>query len=288
MDVALKPGSMVNLIFQGYDGLPIGTGHWFGTTFPFYPDYTAYVGLIVSVLAVVGGVLRWGRPEVRAFLAVAVIALVLAFFQPAISLAQRLPFLRSVHWHRSLVLLEFALAVLAGVGLDVLVRHPSRRALLRWAGGGFGVTTVVLGALWIAGRANLTTADITVRKQVSCKACDRERGRTAGCRGLCTSERSREQAVRGEGIRLGQSWSPGRGGPAGLRGGIPARCGSAACIVELPVLCADAGRGVAEELSRRIGGLNGRWIVLRVCLPTPPGLLSRIERRVPGPDVHPL
>lgn len=92
--------NLVNMIFQGYDGSPINGGHWFGIALPAYTEYTAYVGLIVLVLAVAAGVLRRQRSEVKAFVALVVFAAAFAFVPLVIGVAEAVPMGSSVRWHR--------------------------------------------------------------------------------------------------------------------------------------------------------------------------------------------
>ena len=64
-----------------------------------------------------------------AFGVVAVAMAALVFVSPLVSLMGHLPFFGNVRWVRALGPMSFALAVLAGVGLDVLVRSFSTRAV---------------------------------------------------------------------------------------------------------------------------------------------------------------
>jgi hypothetical protein len=164
-DSALPPENVVNLLFQNYDGLPIGNDHWFGTSFPFYPESAAYIGVIVVVLAVIALVFRWRTAEVKAFLTVAAIAAILAFVALVTTLTRSLPELSEVHWHRSLIVLVFTLVILSGVGMDVFVRRHSERAVLYWLGGLFGTAGLVLLGLWFGGKGGLSAEDLHVRAE---------------------------------------------------------------------------------------------------------------------------
>ncbi len=166
---ATDPGlpliNLVNVIFQGYDGSPIGGEHWFGIAFPAYPEYTAYVGLIVVVLAVIAGVLRRRRSEVKAFVSLVVFAAAFAFAPLVIGVAEALPMGSSVRWHRALIVMVFAIVILAGMGMDVLVRAPSRKAMIRLLGAGFVAAVLLLLGLWLGGRSHLNSVDEGVRSQ---------------------------------------------------------------------------------------------------------------------------
>jgi hypothetical protein len=88
---ALSVHDVVNLIFQGYNALPVAQGHWFGV------GTSAYVGVIALVLAVTGAVVRRHKPEVIAFVAVGVVMAALVFIPELASLVNQLPF--RARWH---------------------------------------------------------------------------------------------------------------------------------------------------------------------------------------------
>lgn len=146
-NAALPAHDVVNLVFQGYAALPVAQSHWFGV------GSSAYVGVIALVLALAGAVARRRRPEVLAFVAVGIVMSALVFVPELASLANRLPF--RARWHLGLVVVTFVIAVLAGVGTDVLVRAPRHGAMRAWCGWGFGVAGLVVLALWLVGRGHL-------------------------------------------------------------------------------------------------------------------------------------
>jgi hypothetical protein len=165
-DSALPAINLVNFAFQGYDGLPINGGHWFGIVpYPNYPEYSAYVGIIVLVFAVAGVAFRRHRAETKAFIVLFASAAAIAFFPPANAVARLAPMTGAVRWHRSLILMVFAVAILAGMGVDVLMRRPARRTLIGWLFGGFGAATLLLSVMWIGGSGHLDAADAHVRAQ---------------------------------------------------------------------------------------------------------------------------
>ena len=108
----------------------------------------AYLGWICVVLAVVGIVVRRRRPEVVTFAAVAAVAAVASMVSPVLRLLQHVPLLGSADWSRATFLLVFALAVLAGHGVDALAgaaegRTASRAAVIGFAALGVGVLAVL-------------------------------------------------------------------------------------------------------------------------------------------------
>ena len=153
---------LTHLLFQSFDGLPLSGSQWFGDH-SYYIDSAAYVGVIALVLAVAAVAWRRRRPVVIAFGAVALAMLGVAFVAPLVTLLDQFPDTTGILWHRSLLLLVFALSVLAGVGLDVLIRSPWRRTVWQWMGGGFAAVAVVLLAVWAVGRGNLPPVEASIR-----------------------------------------------------------------------------------------------------------------------------
>ncbi len=118
-----------------------------------YLEAATYVGVIAVVLAVLAVALRHRHPEVLAMSAVAVVMGAIAFFSPVVGVLDMVPY--GIRWHRGAIVLALALAVLAGVGTDVLIRSHRERAVRRWAGGGFACVALFLGMLWLFGRGSL-------------------------------------------------------------------------------------------------------------------------------------
>jgi len=121
---ALPFRQFVNM-FAGYDGL--------------FTMAAATIGVIVVVLAVTGVVVRWRRKEVRALVAGVVVFAFLSFVQPADTVMNALPGLHAVRWPRAVICLLFLAALLAGTGMDALVRGESSPRVRRWLAGGFVV-----------------------------------------------------------------------------------------------------------------------------------------------------
>ena len=130
-----------HLLFEGLNGLP--------------PSFSPiYLGAIVVVLAVAGAWLKKRDSPVIALIVVAVFMGVIAFVQPVENGLHQIPGLQAVRWYRSVVLVTLSLSVLAGLGIDLLVRSYRSRSVLRWVGGGL---VVAAGALVVLGPS--VTAD---------------------------------------------------------------------------------------------------------------------------------
>ena len=141
----------LQLVFQTFNGLSfarVQLGHG-------YVTIAAYIGVIAAVLAVMAAVRRRHQPAVIALVAVALVAGCLAYVPPLVRELNHLPGLGGIRWVRGIQLLDFALAILAGVGLDVVVRSENGRALRRWLGAGFGAVAVLLVLVWTFDRRHL-------------------------------------------------------------------------------------------------------------------------------------
>ncbi len=153
----------LNVIFQGFNGLPWSAGHYFD--FTNYIEGSCYVGVIVLVLAAVAVVMRRSNPEVVGFAATAVVMAIVAFVSPLETALSHLPSGDGIQWHRALLPMCFALAVLAGVGVDVLARYRHRGAVRRLTWWGFVVGAIVLLVLWETARGTLPPQDAAIRNQ---------------------------------------------------------------------------------------------------------------------------
>ena len=163
---ALPPHVLLYLAFQSFGGLPIYKGGQilvFDAYSLFYTENAMYVGAAALVLAGMAVVLRRRRPEVRAFAVVTVFCLALVFVSPVVAVADRLPLLGQVSWLRAEMPMALAIAVLAGYGIDSVVRSAGRRATARWLGASFGIAAVFLLGLWMFGRGGLPPVAASIR-----------------------------------------------------------------------------------------------------------------------------
>lgn len=160
---ALPPRDIGHLFFQGFDGLPVAGSRWFGNSI--YPETAAYVGVIALCLAVLAVAARRRRPEVGALAATALAMAAVSYASPVVSAINQVTGLRSVAWHRAVQPTILALAVLAGVGMDVLVRSHTERTVRRGAGAAFGVAGTVLALVWLVGRGRLPSFEAGIRSR---------------------------------------------------------------------------------------------------------------------------
>jgi hypothetical protein len=119
---------------------------------------TAYVGVVVLALAVVGTRVSWKRPEVPALVAVTVVSALLTFISPANALLHLVPGGRTVTWNRAVMFLALALAVLAAIGMDALVRNIRDRVTLVWLAGSFAALGAAVILLGVASEIGLASA----------------------------------------------------------------------------------------------------------------------------------
>jgi hypothetical protein len=162
---ALGSHALSYLAIPAFDGLPIfhhGQVAIFGYTF-FYTETAMYVGVSALVLAGLAIVLHRGRPEVRGFCVVLVLCLSVVFVPPVISLVSKLPLVGRVSLWRALMPMALAIAVLAGFGLDLIVRSATVRRAAKWLGAGFGLAALILVVVWIFGRGDLGPVDASIR-----------------------------------------------------------------------------------------------------------------------------
>jgi len=161
----LRWHTLVYLPFQAFDGLPIVVrgGPVFGYSGLYYTETAMYVGVSALVLA---GLAVWvlrRRREVQAFALVAAVCLVVVFVGPMASLISKIPLLGNVNFIRALMPLALMVAVLAGYGIDRLVRAAKDRDAARWLGIGFGTAAAGLVALWLFGRGHLAPDAASIR-----------------------------------------------------------------------------------------------------------------------------
>jgi hypothetical protein len=155
----LPPKEVFHLIFSGFDGLPLLHSQYFGLSA--YAVTSAYLGVIALVLAATALVLRWRRPEVRSFAVLAVATGLLVFTPPLVSLLDSS--VVRIYWIFALTPMVLAIAVLSGVGMDVLVTSHSEQSVRRVLGLGFAAMAVLIGVIWLVARRGLTPSQANIR-----------------------------------------------------------------------------------------------------------------------------
>jgi hypothetical protein len=143
-----------------------GIGHFLvsGLDGGFIAD-SLYLGVIPVVFAITAIGLRRKQPEVISLVGLALSMAALCFVQPIITILVAVPGLEAVRWTRAVVLLVLPLAVLGGMGLDLLIRSPLQQSVRRWIGSGFLLTAVILLGFCLAGGGPLSPAEASNRFQ---------------------------------------------------------------------------------------------------------------------------
>jgi hypothetical protein len=144
---------ILGLIFQSFWGQPtVGS---FVNFQGYFPAAWVWVGAIAFVLAIVAVALRWRQPAIISLTAAAVVVLAASVLHPVNSLLSQLPSIGRSSWDRCLIPAAFCFAMLAGVGLDAVLRRAERRRAARWAFGTSCGVAVVLALVWLFGRGTL-------------------------------------------------------------------------------------------------------------------------------------
>jgi hypothetical protein len=159
----LPPHALSYFLFNGFDGLGVGTGTWFGT----YAGgaVTDYVGAIALGLVLLALLTRWRRPELQGFVLVALVTIAAVFVPFVASALHRIPLFGSAQLIRAEMPAGFALAMLAGIGLDVLMRRNDSRVVLTKAFGAFGAIALILLVVWLFARGGLTRGELEIRSR---------------------------------------------------------------------------------------------------------------------------
>jgi hypothetical protein len=158
---ALPFHDLAYLVVQGFDGLPLAGSRSFGSL-PLI-ETMSFVGSVALLLSVVALVHRWRRPEVLAAALTLVVCLFIVFVPAAVSVAKGLPLVGIVLWQRALFPVGFAIAVLAGLGIDTLLRHRRLRDPFLTLVIGSGAVSLLLVAIIVWGRSVLDPIDAAVR-----------------------------------------------------------------------------------------------------------------------------
>jgi Bacterial membrane protein YfhO len=159
---ALPPHDLVHLLVQGYNGLPLAGNQVFGDAV--YTDTAAYVGLIGIALAVLGIVRSWHRPETVGFVVLVVVTMAIVYAPPFQALFDRIPLVQTIDWHRDLMIVGLCVAILAGIGMDALVRHCAKKSTQLLLASILTGGLVLLQLLWLFGASSLSQLDASLRR----------------------------------------------------------------------------------------------------------------------------
>ena len=122
--------ALTEIFTQVFYGLPITGSTWFGPAN--YVKTAAYVGVVALVLAGVALVVAWRRPVVVAMTLGAVGCVCVAYAVPGATWVPNFVSaigLSSLPIHRILALLGFPVAVLAGIGCDIVVKRFAEKGV---------------------------------------------------------------------------------------------------------------------------------------------------------------
>ena len=159
---ALPPHDLVHLIAQGYNGLPLAGSQVFGDAV--YFDTAAYVGIIAIALAVLGVVRGWRKPEVASFIVLTVVTSAIVFAPPVEAVFLHVPLIKTIDWHRDLMILSLCVAILAAIGMDALVRARNQRTTQTVLAIVFTSCLLLLVLLWLIDTTGLSPLDARLRK----------------------------------------------------------------------------------------------------------------------------
>ncbi len=133
---SLPPHDLTHLLFVGYSGVPTNLGSIIGADNLYVS--MVYVGSVGLVLALVGLVWLRRRPEVLAFLVLAVALLVVLFAPPVAAVMRHIPEAKVFRLDLGTTFLDFAFAMLAAFGAQALVVTASRAGAGSGEGGSVG------------------------------------------------------------------------------------------------------------------------------------------------------
>ncbi len=156
---------MLHAIFQTFNGSSLAGSRSFDAHGLGWVSTADYVGVIAVVLAAVALLTIRRRPAIVAFGAVVVVSGCLVYFTPLVSFLNHFPSIAEVRWVRAIQVLGFALAILAGAGLDALARSHGGRRVRNCSGPASAPAALLLLLVWAFGRGHLPPVDTTIRSR---------------------------------------------------------------------------------------------------------------------------
>lgn len=141
-------------VFSSFDGVPVaGSYGWNGAYY--YNETAIYVGIVAAVLALVAVAVAISRrrAEILAATAVAVVMGAVVYLSPVRAVAASIPKIGEIDWLRALMPLALVIAVLAGAGIDAVMRSGSNPLIRFTLTAGFALSAVLMAGLWLFGRS---------------------------------------------------------------------------------------------------------------------------------------
>lgn len=164
---ALPAHDLIGFLVQGFDGEPLAGTHYFGGQSLFYvhgADYLGAAALVLAALGVASSIRHRRRdPERMALVVLALVAAAVAFVGVVTAVAATIFSFDPVTWFRSLLVLSFALALLAGIGMEEVVQRWHERGVRRFVLGGFAVAGALLLLVFAVGRGHLPGPEASIR-----------------------------------------------------------------------------------------------------------------------------
>ncbi|HVF99563.1 MAG TPA: YfhO family protein [Chloroflexia bacterium] len=122
-------------LFPNWTGTPVSDNYWVRPELTNFNEQTGYIGLLALGLGTLGAAAMWRRDRLVPFFAVAsVLALLLAIRAPGFHLVKALPVLSAGHGVRWLIVFSFFGAVLAGYGVEAIMKQVAGTRRLRDSG----------------------------------------------------------------------------------------------------------------------------------------------------------
>ncbi|MDQ3929029.1 MAG: YfhO family protein, partial [Chloroflexota bacterium] len=137
--------------FPNWTGTPLADTYWVRPEITNFNEQTGYIGMLALGLGALGAVSMWRRDRLVPFFAVCtVLAFLLAIRAPGFHMVKALPVLSAGHGVRWLIVVSFFGAVLAGYGVEALMKQSPGTRRLRDSGlwlvsGALAAFAVMLG-----------------------------------------------------------------------------------------------------------------------------------------------
>jgi hypothetical protein len=125
----------ISQLFPNWTGTPLADTYWVRPELTNFNEQTGYIGILALGLGALGAASMWKRDRLVPFFGMcSVLALLVAIRAPGFHLVKALPVLSAGHGVRWLVVVSFFGAVLAGYGVEALMKQSSGSRRLRDSG----------------------------------------------------------------------------------------------------------------------------------------------------------